>query len=1679
MLYGVLWTPISTLRDKKDLTSHIPLTLTTKDLNLADFNASRALALTGTFSPKVGYSDHFNAVATDKAFRVNYAQFHNRLFVAWDIETLAINGVERAYIASWVVSLGNKPLETGVCNHLLLDWKSEEGQLHLTKEIMSGIAVSIRKLAGGKLPKTVYIYAHNSGLFDLHVLLPYIIKIHNEESKLIPSLISDRENDIYQLSISYKGSRFLFRDRMKILPISLKSVGINILAGEVGKLSVNHETIRLVLNSTQMVKHLNKWDTITIGMTGSTTLYKDYTTPMAYIEAYCLQDSVVVVKALKKFSLELVDKGYVVPINKCITASSIGMNIWKSYFNSYEQPIMQIHINTKLQGELNKAYCGGRVEVFNSGLGLSPIYHFDVPGLYAGMMQKSLPIGNPVYITNFIDDSEVSWLQELESKGLIGFVKCQVQAPANLNIPVLPIKHNGKLTFPIGEFTGTWSTVELVKAIEMGYIIKPLEAWIFKAGTPLKSYSETLTNLKDLAGKEGNKTLRTVMKLLTNSLYGKFASKYFLTTTEFVKSDDVSVVNSLYKINSITKVDSDYIIVNHDVKPLLNSTIEDKDILNGAYDRASKALADKDLNIAIAATVTAYGRVQLYSLMQEVQERGGKVCYTDTDSVFAWMPESPINKPFGPYTWVGPAEEHTLSNSLFIAPKMYYHQDLSGKVTFKVKGVNTKNSDITYEQLCELFITKSSIKFTDQTQYRRVPKLQGVGVMITENLEKSYILQLDSKRTWQIESNRAWTSPFVLTISRQASTQAIKTLPECNYDIIVNTLKNSSQLTPMKPTTTTKITAGSITQEININNDNIIISIPIIELKDNFNIAWNHLLSTAAHNTNIFDNSNLNNIKWIQILVRDNNSKVWKTLAFFNKLDWIGYTNRDIFESVLMQIQNLNVEYDNAYTWTDLILKIDFEGKFEMVEFRSEIPIYKLQQDIKDAQKVYEQSLLLKQELDQIQDKLDSLNKYNETTKKLMDITLESYETIIKDFTTRITISLYNQFKTMDGLDEKSLQYIKVIYKLDDNITIDEARRIIANLVIESLKLVLRNIFKIEFHAWVNTYIKLSKLELSNEHHLRHTLSIIHLRIVILEDSGYLSTWSKGKVVMDGNNNFKTTPYIMQLSREWDNVTRAINTLGILTKIRFIPTVLKYNPDSQDQTLQSRDKVNQINTLNRVKVFIHPLYANFITSIEATTPDELKAIGVKLGFQGNLNKLNAHTVESQVITATMHIINNFIEAFDQKFYYNNFFADTRGRVYPELSQFRHIGSKWLRPLFCMEGSGVVLDTFPKIFKQKVQHIRLTQIVDVCKYWFITAELFKLDIIKYNTPQDFLNALKALETEVLNPQLKVRILEIEDILIKGYTELTSPFQIDMKNNAIQHAATIVGNTEAIQATGVLPQNTNIDDIYTKVAKSTIVEIQQDPTNPINEEIIKTLNPSDPNTIKIIRNIAKRPTMVIIYSATARTIGEYVYEALKDNNIKLSKEARQLLAKTIINKAFGFLSQEVSLMKELKKIISKEIPIISWEFGKLTDYVVKDTYFKIENKDIKLSHGNKQFHTSYNIITPKVDTISMKNALFVNIIHSLDALHLILTIKSLTNKNIFTIHDAYLLNWDYNKAELLNKLSEQFQLIHHDHLAIKSIVHRLSQTTGSTMGWNKLKQNLNMKPPILIKIGVLAA
>ena len=106
-----------------------------------------------------------------------------------------------------------------------------------------------------------------------------------------------------------------------------------------------------------------------------------------------------------------------------------------------------------------------------------------------------------------------------------GVTECEVMTPKNMNIPLLPLRIDGKLKFPIGNFKGVWNNVELRKALSIGYKIRPIKQIIYtETFKPFDTFVNAFYN-KRLEFKKENNAMELVMKLILNSLYGKFAQK--------------------------------------------------------------------------------------------------------------------------------------------------------------------------------------------------------------------------------------------------------------------------------------------------------------------------------------------------------------------------------------------------------------------------------------------------------------------------------------------------------------------------------------------------------------------------------------------------------------------------------------------------------------------------------------------------------------------------------------------------------------------------------------------------------------------------------------------------------------------------------------------------------------------------------------------------------------------------------------------------------------------------------------------------------------------------------------------------------------------------------------------------------------------------------------------------
>jgi hypothetical protein len=190
---------------------------------------------------------------------------------------------------------------------------------------------------------------------------------------------------------------------------------------------------------------------------------------------------------------------------------------------------------------------------------------------------------------------------------------------------------------------------------------------------------------------EKNDALRFIAKIMLNSFWGKLAQRPNLPQTQVVKDYDTMMglfTDPQKYVSEAINVDDDTMLI----------TWEYKD------DAMAK---QSNTNIAVAAFVTAYARLELYKLMERIEEQSPRsLLYHDTDSVLHLQkycePEIECGDFLGELTDelkdYGPGAQ--CKKFVSFGPKTYAYEitkaDGSTEATFKVKGLklNTVAMDI-------------------------------------------------------------------------------------------------------------------------------------------------------------------------------------------------------------------------------------------------------------------------------------------------------------------------------------------------------------------------------------------------------------------------------------------------------------------------------------------------------------------------------------------------------------------------------------------------------------------------------------------------------------------------------------------------------------------------------------------------------------------------------------------------------------------------------------------------------------------------------------------------------------------------------------------------------------------------------------------------------------------------
>jgi hypothetical protein len=253
---------------------------------------------------------------------------------------------------------------------------------------------------------------------------------------------------------------------------------------------------------------------------------------------------------------------------------------------------------------IRESYCGGRCEDFiEHG---EELRYFDFNSSYPASMLELMPSGPGIW-----------WRgkppKRLREQGSVGFVRCNVYVPETMNIPPLPVrgkKEDGlpesKLVFVVGRLHGVWEYSELQMAEEYGCRI---EEWFESVWYPARElfveFVLELYKYRDKSRPGFDEALAEVVKRMLNALYGKFGQK--------------TIRKKVYRYDDPKRPANAKPAAPNDPECPIWYAEEESDAVY--------------IIPQISARITSLSRQRLYRAMMAAERKGGRVYYTDTDSI--------------------------------------------------------------------------------------------------------------------------------------------------------------------------------------------------------------------------------------------------------------------------------------------------------------------------------------------------------------------------------------------------------------------------------------------------------------------------------------------------------------------------------------------------------------------------------------------------------------------------------------------------------------------------------------------------------------------------------------------------------------------------------------------------------------------------------------------------------------------------------------------------------------------------------------------------------------------------------------------------------------------------------------------------------------------------------------
>lgn len=466
----------------------------------------------------------------------------------------------------------------------------------------------------------------------------------------------------------------------------------------------------------------------------------------AEFRAYCRSDVMVLAECVRKFQAVFAPL-QVDPYEFC-TIAGAAMYTYRTNFMPPLNPLRPSICTLKAfdNARIRQALYGGRTEVFYRHVFcVSPtqrIVPVDVCSMYPHvMLECEYPEGEPVWIhqPNWYDDHK------------FGVVLCDIDPPplsAASWMPVLPHRRDSKLYFDLEPQRDVWHTsVELREAVQQGYVVraKGMYWWPrttrdlfrtyvlhwYKQKVQYSGFPSTCHDraayLAELRVRYGivleehevhkDDAMRSVAKIMLNSLWGKFGQDPVRVSTEFLNTSSavMDVLN-----------DTDHLILS--MRPIGTDVIE---VRSKPTEHCLSKNPPTTTCVSLAVFTTAHARLKLW---REAQRLGAqRVVYCDTDSLYVMQDVADDRQvPFmygehlGDWTRELPSHQW-ICEFVALGPKFYAYKVWDQKEQrivdekFRAKGVAMHQADrqiLTFDMYKTLLDSSLSVQSAPQLSMR-------------------------------------------------------------------------------------------------------------------------------------------------------------------------------------------------------------------------------------------------------------------------------------------------------------------------------------------------------------------------------------------------------------------------------------------------------------------------------------------------------------------------------------------------------------------------------------------------------------------------------------------------------------------------------------------------------------------------------------------------------------------------------------------------------------------------------------------------------------------------------------------------------------------------------------------------------------------------------------------------